>query len=49
VLILLVLLTAVMWALVIWVFPIIDGLVAPQDVTVEEGAIEALTQIGGGR
>ena len=49
VLILLVLLTAVMWALVIWVFSIIDGLVAPQDVTVEEGAIEALTQIGGGR
>ena len=49
VLILLVLLTAVMTALVIWVFPIIDGFVAPQDVTVEDGAPQALNQIGGGR
>jgi hypothetical protein len=48
-LILLVLLSAVLAALVIWVFPIIDGFVAPQDVTVDDGTAQALTQIGGGR
>lgn len=47
--ILLVLFAAVMTALVIWVFPIVDGFVAPQDVTVEDGAPQALSEIGGGR
>jgi hypothetical protein len=36
VLILLVAATAVLTALVFWVFPVIDQMVAPQDVTVDE-------------
>jgi hypothetical protein len=36
VLILLVAAAAVLSALVIWVFPVIDQMLAPQDVTVEE-------------
>jgi hypothetical protein len=37
-LIVLLLVTAVVAALVIWVFPYVDTFVAPQDVTVEEPA-----------
>lgn len=37
VLILVVLAAVVLAALVIWVFPFVDELVAPQDVTVENG------------
>jgi hypothetical protein len=36
VLILLVAAAAILSALVIWVFPVIDQMLAPQDVTVEE-------------
>lgn len=35
-LILLILAAAVLTALVLWVFPVIDQMVAPQDVTVDE-------------
>jgi hypothetical protein len=34
--ILLVLAAAILTALVLWVFPVIDQMVAPQDVTVDE-------------
>lgn len=33
----LVLVAAVLTALVIWVFPVVDTFVAPQDVTVDDG------------
>lgn len=36
VLILLVLVAAVLTALVLWVFPLVDQLIVPQDVTVQE-------------
>jgi hypothetical protein len=35
-LILLILAAAVLTALVLWVFPVVDQMVAPQDVTVDE-------------
>jgi hypothetical protein len=35
-LILLILIAAILTALVLWVFPVVDQMVAPQDVTVDE-------------
>jgi hypothetical protein len=35
-LILLILAAAVLTALVLWVFPVVDQMIAPQDVTVDE-------------